>query len=155
MALVAGQKLLLSSFRWLLPLPQTSYPTTTHPPEHICIATPLASLPHLQRSSCIVPTIVASCTTQTHPPPCNCRAVSSLVASATTNSAFTALVSRPKLFAPSIVINGRSLLTSAASSGNFRHSSSYPEEGSAYPQQYPSINSCYCSHQLPSNYRQR
>ncbi|KAF6232259.1 hypothetical protein HO173_009642 [Letharia columbiana] len=38
---------------------------------------------------------------------------------------------------------------------NFRHSSSYPEEGSAYPQQYPSINSCYLSHQLPSNYRQR
>lgn len=42
----------------------------------------------------IVPNTLATCTAQIHSPPCVYQAVSSLVASATTNSAFMALGSR-------------------------------------------------------------
>lgn len=123
-ALVAEQ--LLSSFRWLLPLHPLSYPTTTHPTHPTCIAESSTSLSHLRCRSCITLNIVATCTRQTHPPPCNRPAVGSLVVSATTDSAVTALVSRLQLFALHAIVNGRFLLTSAASSGNFRDSSSYP-----------------------------
>lgn len=150
-ALVAGQKL-LSSFRSLLPLSTPSYPTTTHPPQPIRFAASSASLFHLRYSSCIVPNLIAACITQAHPPPWIYQAASSLIASSTSNRAFTALASPPQLFASLVIINGRSVLTSAASSGDVRDSSSYPKEGSADSKQHSSINSANLTHKISCNY---